>query len=334
MIRRLLIANRGEIACRILRTAQQSGIRCAVVCSEADRDALHVRMADAAFCIGPAPSEQSYLQTGAIIDAARQWSADAIHPGYGFLSENAAFARAVEDAGIIFVGPPAQAIADMGSKDRARQLMKDAGVPVVPGFQAGEGGVPDSAVLQQQATAIGYPVLIKAVAGGGGRGLRVVRRESEFADALQAVQREALASFGNAAVLLEKYLENARHVEVQVFADTQGQVIHLHERDCSIQRRHQKMIEEAPAPDLPAELRQALGQTAVRAARAIGYRGAGTVEFLLQDNQFWFMEMNTRLQVEHPVTEAITGQDLVAWQLQVASGEPLPLTQGMPLQRD
>lgn len=333
MIRRLLVANRGEIACRVLRTAQEMGIESAVVYSEADRHALPVRMADAAFPVGPPPSAQSYLDIDAILSAARQWQADAIHPGYGFLSENAAFARAVEDAGMIFVGPPAGVIADMGSKARARQLMESAGVPVVPGFQSRDEGETEDAQLQQEANAIGYPVLIKAVAGGGGRGLRVVRREADFAEALKAVRREALSGFGDAAVLLEKYLTGARHIEVQVFADAQGQVIHLHERDCSVQRRHQKLIEEAPAPGLSASLRQAMGDTAVRAARAIGYIGAGTVEFLQRGDEFWFMEMNTRLQVEHPVTEAITGQDLVAWQLRIASGEPLPLQQqDVPLQ--
>lgn len=326
MIQRLLIANRGEIACRILRTAQNQGIVCAVVHSEADHDALHVRMADAAFCVGPAPSRDSYLDIGSILDAARDWKADAIHPGYGFLSESAAFASATEEAGFIFVGPPAQAIADMGSKARARALMQQAGVPVVPGFQVDE-EVVDDAVFREQAGAIGYPVLIKAVAGGGGRGLRVVHAPAGFDAALAAVRREAAAAFGDSGILLEKYLDNARHVEVQVFADSLGNVIHLHERDCSIQRRHQKLIEEAPAPGLDDRLRNALGETAVQAAAAIHYRGAGTVEFLLQGEHFWFMEMNTRLQVEHPVTEMITGIDLVDWQLRIANGEPLPVRQ-------
>ncbi|MEX1197103.1 MAG: acetyl-CoA carboxylase biotin carboxylase subunit [Pseudohongiellaceae bacterium] len=333
MIRRLLVANRGEIACRVLRTAQEMGIESAVVYSTADHNALPVRMADAAFAVGPPPSDQSYLNIEAILAAAREWRADAIHPGYGFLSENAGFARAVEDAGLIFVGPPAHVIADMGSKARARQLMQAANVPVIPGFQSPEGSTTDDGQLQQEATAIGYPVLIKAVAGGGGRGLRVVHREEQFMEALKAVRREASSAFGDASVLLEKYLTGARHIEVQVFADTQGQVIHLHERDCSVQRRHQKLIEEAPAPGLSEQLRQQMGDAAVQAARAIGYVGAGTVEFLMRDNEFWFMEMNTRLQVEHPVTEAVTGQDLVAWQLRIASGEPLPLTQqDVPLQ--
>lgn len=324
MIRRLLVANRGEIACRIIRTAHRMGIECAAIHSDADTRALHVQLADAAFHVGGAASRDSYLNQHRIIEVARQWQADAIHPGYGFLSENSEFAAAVEAAGIRFVGPSSQAIADMGSKSRAKVLMAEAGVPLLPGYH---GDVQDPRQLADEAEKVGYPLLIKAVAGGGGRGLRVVNSSDGFDAALQAVIRESEAAFGDSRVLLEKYLPDARHVEVQIFADSHGNVVHLFERDCSLQRRHQKLIEEAPAPGISEALRRQMGEAAVLAARAITYSGAGTVEFLLQDQSFHFMEMNTRLQVEHPVTEAITGQDLVEWQIRVAQGEKLPLTQ-------
>jgi len=324
MIKRLLIANRGEIACRIIRTARAMGIECAAIYSDADSRALHIQLADAAFHVGGAASRDSYLNQQRIIQVAKQWQADAIHPGYGFLSENSEFATAVEAAGIRFVGPSSQAIADMGSKSRAKALMAEAGVPLLPGYH---GDNQDARHLAKEAEKVGYPLLIKAVAGGGGRGLRVVHKSSEFSSALEAVLRESEAAFGDSRVLLEKYLAAARHVEVQVFADNHGNAVHLFERDCSIQRRHQKLIEEAPAPDISEKLRKQMGEAAVRAAQAINYSGAGTVEFLLQDKSFHFMEMNTRLQVEHPVTETITGLDLVEWQIRVAQGEKLPLAQ-------
>ncbi len=344
MFRRLLIANRGEIACRIIATARRLGITPLAVYSDADRDARHVRLADEAFCLGPAEAAQSYLDIPRVLEAAKVLRADAVHPGYGFLAENAGFAEACAAAGLVFVGPPAQAIRDMGDKRRAKALMAAAGVPVVPGDAdvappltgAGEAAsVPaapgdpaaEDARLAAAAEAVGYPVLLKAAAGGGGKGMRVVAAAELLDEALAAARREARAAFGDDRLLLEKYLAAPRHIEVQVFADTHGQVVHLHERDCSVQRRHQKVLEEAPAPGLTPALRGALGEAAVAAARAIGYVGAGTVEFLCQDGRFWFMEMNTRLQVEHPVTEAITGEDLVAWQLRVAAGEPLPLAQ-------
>lgn len=324
MISRLLVINRGEIACRIMRTAQRLGIECAAVYSPADRNALHVLLADQAFALRANAASDSYLDQQQILAIAADWGADAIHPGYGFLSENSDFARAVENAGLRFVGPGADAIAAMGSKARAKQLMAQAQVPMLPGYH--DDGQ-DIAVLREAAMQAGYPVLLKAVSGGGGRGLRVVNHDGEFDEALAAVQREAQAAFGDSRVLLEKYLTQARHVEIQVFADDHGNCVHLHERDCSVQRRHQKLIEEAPAPGLDEHTRDAMGAAAVRAATSIGYTGAGTVEFLYQDGQFYFLEMNTRLQVEHPVTECITGLDLVEWQLRVASGEPLPLTQ-------
>ncbi len=324
MIKRLLVANRGEIACRIMRTARAMGIECAAVCSDADLNALHAQLADVAFPIGPASSRDSYLNQQRLIEVASAWGADAIHPGYGFLSENSTFARAVTDAGMIFVGPSAQAIEDMGNKSRAKALMAKAGVPLLPGYH---GDDQDRGTLRQEADGIGYPLLIKAVAGGGGRGLRVVHNAGSFDQALDAVVREAGAAFGDERVLLEAWLPQARHVEVQVFADSQGNTVHLFERDCSIQRRHQKIIEEAPAPGITEALRAAMGAAAVKAAAAINYTGAGTVEFLLQGEQFHFMEMNTRLQVEHPVTELLTGLDLVEWQLLVASGAALPLGQ-------
>ncbi len=324
MIRKLLIANRGEIACRIIRTARQMGIECAVIYSDADSQAQHVQQADIAFHIGASPSSESYLHAHKIIALAKDWQADAIHPGYGFLSENSEFAELTKKAGIIFVGPDSQAIAAMGSKARAKELMSKAGVPLLPGYH-GSDQAPE--LLHSEADKLGYPLLIKAVAGGGGRGLRVVERSEDFLTALSSVQREALAAFADQRVLLEKYLPLARHVEVQIFADQQGNCVHLFERDCSIQRRHQKLIEEAPAPNISDAVRSAMSTAAIQSAQAINYSGAGTVEFLYQDDAFYFMEMNTRLQVEHPVTEAITGLDLVEWQLKVAQGEPLPLLQ-------
>ncbi|OYW52751.1 MAG: 3-methylcrotonyl-CoA carboxylase, partial [Azorhizobium sp. 32-67-21] len=323
-IRSLLIANRGEIAVRIIRTARAMGLRTIAVYSEADADALHVQMADEAYPVGAAPARDSYLRIDTLIETAVRAGADAIHPGYGFLSENAAFADACAKAGIVFVGPPASAIRAMGSKSAAKALMDKAGVPLVPGYH-GEDQDPD--LLAREAERIGYPVLIKASAGGGGKGMKVVRAASEFADALASAQREARNAFGDDRVLVEKYLTQPRHIEVQVFADTHGNCVYLHERDCSIQRRHQKVVEEAPAPGMTPERRARMGRAAVEAARAVGYVGAGTVEFIAEGDGFFFMEMNTRLQVEHPVTEAITGQDLVEWQIRVARGETLPLAQ-------
>lgn len=325
-IRSLLIANRGEIACRVIRTARQLGIRTIAVYSDADADARFVKQADEAWRLGPAPASESYLRADLILQIARQSGADAIHPGYGFLSENEDFARACETAGIIFVGPPASAIAAMGSKSAAKHLMEQAGVPLVPGYH---GDNQETAFLQTRADAIGYPVLIKASAGGGGKGMRVVEKAADFTAALLSCQREAEASFGSRQVLIEKYLSHSRHVEIQVFADQQGNTVYLFERDCSVQRRHQKVLEESPAPHLPPATRSAMGDAACAAARAVGYVGAGTVEFIMDvtSGQFYFMEMNTRLQVEHPVTEMITGQDLVEWQLKVASGHSLPLRQ-------
>jgi 3-methylcrotonyl-CoA carboxylase alpha subunit len=330
MIASLLIANRGEIACRVIRTARRLGIRTVAVYSDADAQALHVRMADEAVHIGPAAARESYLVGERIIAAARQTGAEAIHPGYGFLSENADFAQAVLDAGLVWVGPKPASIRAMGLKDAAKKLMAEAGVPVTPGYM-GEDQSPER--LKAEADAIGYPVLIKAVAGGGGKGMRRVDRAEEFEDALDSCRREAASSFGNDVVLLEKYVLTPRHIEVQVFGDSHGNVVHLFERDCSLQRRHQKVIEEAPAPGMDDETRNAVCAAAVRAAEAVRYEGAGTIEFIadasegLRADRIWFMEMNTRLQVEHPVTEEITGQDLVEWQLRVASGEPLPLRQ-------
>ncbi len=330
MIQSLLIANRGEIACRIIRTAREMGIRTIAVYSDADAEALHVRQADEAVHIGPSPARESYLVGEKIIAAAKATGADAIHPGYGFLSENAAFAQAVIDAGLIWVGPNPSSITAMGLKDAAKKLMTEAGVPVTPGYMGEDQG---SAFLAERAAEIGYPVLIKAVAGGGGKGMRKVDRPADFIDALASCQREAAASFGNDHVLIEKYILTPRHIEVQVFGDTLGNVVHLFERDCSLQRRHQKVIEEAPAPGMDEVTREALCAAAVRAAQAVDYVGAGTIEFIadasegLRADRIWFMEMNTRLQVEHPVTEEITGVDLVEWQLRVASGEPIPLRQ-------
>jgi len=322
---KLLIANRGEIACRILRTARRLGVPTVAVYSDADRDALHVALADEAYRLGPPPPQESYLRIDALIEVARQSGAEAVHPGYGFLAENAAFAEACAAAGLAFVGPPAAAIRAMGLKSEARRLMAGAGVPLVPGFHDPDR---DPRRLREAAEGIGFPVLIKASAGGGGKGMRVARSPAEFDIALESCRREAAAAFGDDAVLVEKFLAAVRHVEVQVFADRHGNAVHLFERDCSIQRRYQKILEESPAPGIAEELRQRLGETALAAARAAGYVGAGTVEFLLaQDGAFYFNEMNTRLQVEHPVTELVTGVDLVEWQLHIAAGEPLPLRQ-------
>lgn len=325
MITTLLIANRGEIACRVMRTAKALGIRTVAVHSAIDRNARHVREADIAVDLGGAKPAESYLLVDKLIAAAKASGAQAIHPGYGFLSENAGFARAIADAGLIFLGPPATAIDAMGSKSAAKALMEAAGVPLVPGYH---GEAQDLETFRAAAERIGYPVLLKAAAGGGGKGMKVVERESELAEALASAQREAQSAFGDSRMLVEKYVLKPRHVEIQVFADSHGNCLYLNERDCSIQRRHQKVVEEAPAPGLSPELRRAMGEAAVRAAQAIGYVGAGTVEFLLDERgDFFFMEMNTRLQVEHPVTEAITGLDLVAWQIRVARGEALPITQ-------
>lgn len=325
MFTKILIANRGEIACRVIATCQRLGIATVAVYSDADRNARHVRLADEAVAIGPAPARESYLRADAILAAARQTGAQAIHPGYGFLSENADFAQACADAGIVFIGPSAAAIRAMGDKSAAKALMQQAGVPLTPGYH-GDAQAPD--FLRAQADTIGYPVLIKASAGGGGKGMRRVDDSAAFADALASCQREAQSAFGNAHVLVEKYVERPRHIEIQVFGDSHGNVVYLFERDCSVQRRHQKVLEEAPAPGMTPERRAAMGTAAVNAARAVNYVGAGTVEFIAgPDGDFYFMEMNTRLQVEHPVTECITGTDLVEWQLRVASGEPLPLQQ-------
>jgi 3-methylcrotonyl-CoA carboxylase alpha subunit len=330
VIHSLLIANRGEIACRVIRTARRLGIRTVAVYSDADAKALHVRMADEAVHIGPSPARESYLVGDKIIAAAKATGAEAIHPGYGFLSENADFAQAVIDAGLIWVGPKPASIRAMGLKDAAKKLMAEAGVPVTAGYL---GEDQDPKRLKQEVDAIGYPVLIKAVAGGGGKGMRRVDAAKDFDDALESAKREAASAFGDDRVLIEKYILSPRHIEVQVFGDTHGNVVHLFERDCSLQRRHQKVIEEAPAPGMDAETRESVCGAAVRAAKAVNYETAGTIEFIadasdgLRADRIWFMEMNTRLQVEHPVTEEITGQDLVEWQLRVASGEPLPKTQ-------
>jgi 3-methylcrotonyl-CoA carboxylase alpha subunit len=319
----VLVANRGEIARRVLRTTRALGLRGIAVFSDADATAAHVREADAAVRIGPAPARDSYLSIEAILAAAEATGAEAIHPGYGFLAENAAFAQACEEAGRVFVGPPADAIRLMGSKDAARARMIEVAVPVLPGAAAADVDQDPLAAAQ----AVGFPLLVKAVAGGGGKGMRVVHSAEDLQPALDAVRREAAAAFGDDAVLFERWLGEARHVEVQIFADAQGRCVHLFDRECSIQRRHQKVLEEAPAPDVPASLRARMAEAAISAAQAVAYRGAGTVEFLLAGDQFYFLEMNTRLQVEHPVTEMITGQDLVAWQFRIAAGEPLPRSQ-------
>ncbi len=329
MINKLLIANRGEIACRVIKTARRMGVRTVAVYSEADANARHVRLADEAVCIGPAAARESYLVVDRIIDAARRTGAQAIHPGYGFLSENADFAERCANEGIIFVGPPAASIRAMGSKSAAKSLMEKASVPLTPGYH---GDNQDAAFLKAQADAIGYPVLIKASAGGGGKGMRLVEKGEDFDAALASCQREAKSSFGDDRVLVERYVTRPRHIEIQVFADSQGNGVYLFERDCSVQRRHQKVLEEAPAPGMTESIRREMGEAAVAAAKAVGYVGAGTVEFIAEHDvattrRFYFMEMNTRLQVEHPVTEMISGQDLVEWQLRVASGEALPLRQ-------
>jgi 3-methylcrotonyl-CoA carboxylase alpha subunit len=326
MFRKILIANRGEIACRVMRTARRMGLRTVAVYSDADRDARHVRLADEARRIGPPAARESYLNAEAILAAARDTGAEAIHPGYGFLSENEGFARACTNAGIVFIGPTPEAIAAMGDKSAAKQLMEKARVPLVPGYH---GERQEAAFLAREAERIGYPVLIKASAGGGGKGMRVVRSAAEFRAALEGAQREAKSAFGDERVLIERCLDRPRHIEVQVFGDTHGNLVTLFERDCSVQRRHQKVLEEAPAPGMTEKRRKEMGEAALAAARAVKYVGAGTVEFIAeQDGRFYFMEMNTRLQVEHPVTEMVTGLDLVEWQLRVAAGEPLPLKQG------
>ncbi len=325
MFDKILIANRGEIACRVIKTARRMGIRTVAVYSEADAGARHVRLADEAVCIGAPDARESYLAVDKIVAACLQTGAQAVHPGYGFLSENEEFAQACAREGLVFIGPPVAAIRAMGSKSAAKKLMEAAGVPLTPGYH---GDIQEPGFLRQQADGIGYPVLIKAAAGGGGKGMRAVARSEDFLDALASCQREAKSSFGDEHVLIEKYLQRPRHVEIQVFGDTQGNCVYLFERDCSVQRRHQKVLEEAPAPGMTVERRAEMGRAAIEVAKTVGYVGAGTVEFIVnQDGTFYFMEMNTRLQVEHPVTEMITGLDLVEWQLRVAAGEPLPLAQ-------
>ena len=325
MINKLLIANRGEIACRVIKTANAQGIKTVAVYSDADKNALNVQMADEAVYLGPSPSKESYLRGELIIEKAKELGVDAIHPGYGFLSENAEFANLCAKNNIIFVGPPASAIEAMGSKSAAKHIMEKAGVPLVPGYH---GDDQSEAVLKGAADEMGYPVLLKAAAGGGGKGMRQVWSEKEFSQALNAAKRESMASFGDDHMLVEKYLTRPRHVEIQVFCDTHGNGVYLFERDCSVQRRHQKIIEEAPAPNMSQSVREKMGEAAILAAKAINYVGAGTVEFLLdEDDSFYFMEMNTRLQVEHPVTEMVTGIDLVRLQIEIAAGTPLPLSQ-------
>ena len=325
MFTKILIANRGEIACRVIRTAKKLGVATVAIYSDADADALHVSMADEAVHVGGSAPADSYLQQARILEAAKLTGAQAIHPGYGFLSENPEFANVCMTAGIAFIGPPVAAIEAMGSKSAAKNIMQSAGVPVLSGYHGADQAIK---VLKDAADTVGYPVLLKAAAGGGGKGMRQVHSAAEFDEGLAAAKREALSSFGDDVMLVEKYLLDPRHVEVQVFCDEQGNGVYLFERDCSVQRRHQKIIEEAPAPSMTPALRAAMGEAAVKAALAIDYVGAGTVEFLLSaDGTFYFMEMNTRLQVEHPVTEMITGQDLVEWQLRVADGQTLPLTQ-------
>jgi acetyl-CoA carboxylase biotin carboxylase subunit len=324
MIRKTLIANRGEVAVRVIRACRDLGIGSVAVYSTADRLAPHVLLADEAYPIGEAPSARSYLRADALIETALAAGCDAIHPGYGFLSERAFFAAAVEEAGLVFIGPPASAIEAMGDKTQARRRMIDAGVPVVPGTAE---PLPDSASAVAQAEGIGFPVMLKAAAGGGGKGMRVVRKVDELPRAFESASKEAESAFGDGSMYLEKFLERPRHIEIQVLADAHGTVVHLGERECSIQRRHQKMIEEAPSPAVTPALRAAMGEAAVAAARAVGYRNAGTIEFLYENGEFWFLEMNTRIQVEHPVTEMVTGLDLVKWQILVAGGEPLSFGQ-------
>jgi acetyl-CoA carboxylase biotin carboxylase subunit len=324
LLRSVLVANRGEIAVRIVRGARECGVRTIGVYSEADRLAPHVLEADEAYLIGPAPSSESYLRGDALIELALRVGAEAIHPGYGFLAERADFARAVEEAGLIFIGPSADTISAMGDKTEARRRMADAGVPIVPGLTE---AVADHEEAQRAAEELGFPVLLKASAGGGGKGMRVVSEPSELRKAFEAASREAVGAFGDGSIYLERYLDHPRHIEIQILGDSHGNVVHLAERECSIQRRHQKLIEEAPSPVLSAEDRAAMGETAVRAAQAVDYRGAGTIEFLHQDGEFFFLEMNTRLQVEHPVTELVTGVDIVQWQFRVASGEKLTFEQ-------
>ena len=329
MFTKILIANRGEIACRVAATAKRLGIQTVAVYADADAEAMHVKACDEAVHIGGSAPAQSYLQWQRILDAARATGAQAVHPGYGFLSENDAFATACAEAGLVFIGPKPASIRAMGLKAESKRLMANAGVPLVPGYH---GENQDSAFLQEQADVIGYPVLIKASAGGGGKGMRVVSQAGDFAAALSSCQREAINSFANDAVLIEKYVQRPRHIEIQIFGDNHGNCVSLFERDCSVQRRHQKVLEEAPAPGMTAAMRLAMGEAAVAAAKAVQYVGAGTVEFIVEQADdgamsFYFMEMNTRLQVEHPVTEAVTGLDLVAWQLRVAAGEPLPKSQ-------
>lgn len=325
IIRKLLIANRGEIACRVIKTAKRMGVSTVAVYSEPDRNQLHVEMADEAYCIGPAAAQQSYLNAEKIFDVIRTTGAEGVHPGYGFLSENTEFAEACEEKGVIFVGPPASAIRDMGIKSTSKHIMSSAGVPIIGGYH---GENQDDNFLLEKAREIGFPVMIKAVRGGGGKGMRIAMKEDEFMEQLTSARREAEKSFNDSIVLIEKFIETPRHVEVQVFGDHHGNAVYLYERDCSVQRRHQKILEEAPAPNITEETRKSIGEAAVRAALAVGYVGAGTVEFILDSNQnFYFMEMNTRLQVEHPVTEMITSTDLVEWQLRVAQGEEIPLRQ-------
>ncbi|XP_022727710.1 methylcrotonoyl-CoA carboxylase subunit alpha, mitochondrial-like isoform X2 [Durio zibethinus] len=325
-IEKILVANRGEIACRIMRTAKRLGIRTVAIYSDADKDSLHVKSADEAVHIGPSPARLSYLNGSSIVEAAIRTGAQAIHPGYGFLSESSEFAKLVEDKGLTFIGPPASAIRDMGDKSASKRIMGAAGVPLVPGYHGNE---QDIEIMRLEADKIGYPILIKPTHGGGGKGMRIVQSQNDFVDSFLGAQREAAASFGINTILLEKYITQPRHIEVQIFGDKYGNVLHLYERDCSVQRRHQKIIEEAPAPCVTDEFRSHLGQAAVSAAKAVGYHNAGTVEFIVDTvtGQFYFMEMNTRLQVEHPVTEMIVGQDLVEWQICVANGEPLPISQ-------
>lgn len=325
MFKKILVANRGEIAVRVIRACREMGIASVAVYSDADRRALHVRLADEAVCIGPAPAAQSYLSIDAILQAARETGAEAIHPGYGFLSENEGFARAVEQAGLVFIGPSPEAIEAMGDKGRARERVQASGVPVVPGYQ----GRDDEQILVEQAGLIGYPLLAKAAAGGGGKGMRVVESAGELRDSLAAARREALHAFGDQRLILERYIPRARHIEFQVLADSNGKTLHLFERECSVQRRHQKIIEETPSPFLDPEMRSRMGAAAVAAAQAVGYRSAGTIEFIVdpESREFYFLEMNTRLQVEHPVTELVVGLDLVQWQIRIAAGEHLPFEQ-------